>query len=300
MESSRCLRLFLSADLSGATDFKNKHQDYNDYDKHWARAYESFFKDFPVMAEGEWAKIPFSNDQFPEIWKCLGDEIIYGCALKSDEDCARYVRGFYRALRAFDAEFRVKNGLRLKGSAWSAGFPIRNTVLEIGGNSSIQDFVGPDMDIGFRLGGVTRSGRLAVSMDLADILSRRNYDPDFYFSHVGWEVLKGVFDGKPYPIIWVSEQDAAPLIVPPWEEHTCRFFARSQAQKTDLQKLRDVIKQVRDQLKHLELFPPYFTEDKMPAAHQDYWKKAGREQKQEAMDANQGPPDDPEKPSSST
>ncbi len=64
------------------------------------------------------------------------------------------------------------------------------------------DFLGPDIDIGFRGAQYSWSRRLQVSLDLAYLLS--SYDNDLLktFKILQYKELKGVWNRKPYPIIW--------------------------------------------------------------------------------------------------
>lgn len=97
---------------------------------------------------------------------------------------------------------RRKHGLQIKGTGFTAGFPIENKELVL--PDSAIDFIGPDIDIGFRIAKASRPGRMAVSMDLSDILAQSEDLEPFAFHWVGWDVFKGVFSDRPYPIIWIT------------------------------------------------------------------------------------------------
>jgi len=133
--------------------------------------------------------------------------------------------------------------LGLKGVMWAAGFPIRNIEFGVYPQSSrvvrfksrvpftleerrlrtipdldhepqddsgyaMQEFLGPEIDLGFRLGSLAVPRRLLVSIDVAEILARnvgrfqRTLRPTFH--HVGWAPLKGLYGGTPYPLIWLD------------------------------------------------------------------------------------------------
>ena len=162
-----------------------------------------------------------------------------------------------------------------------------------GRNGDVElDYIGPDLDIGFRLSKASRPGRVVLSMDLADVLTRDNTFPNpLELHHVGWEILKGVFGDKPYPIIWAKKNGEEPHILP-WEDHLCPLTESflKEENKKDVRALRVLITSVRTELPQLELFPPYFTSEEMPQSHQEYWKgwkdSFVRDRNQDAM--NQG------------
>lgn len=278
-EEERCLRMFLSVDVSGSTEYKNKHSKFNDYTKHWARFYKSFFEDFPSVFTAEYYGQFKKSRRIPSVWKCLGDEIIYQDKIIDSGESNKLVSAFCEAIAAYDDELRNgkfrDSGLRVKGTCWSAGFPIRNSVLLVptSEDKQIQDYVGPDMDIGFRLSKASRPGRVVVSMDVADILTQTNQVDPFVFHHVGWEVFKGVFGDKPYPIFWITKETQLPHLLP-WEGYLCPLTLRFlQAGKTDIQELRKLITDVRKELPQMELFSPYFNLEAMPSTHQEIWEK---------------------------
>ena len=277
-EADRCLRLFLSVDISGSTEYKSKHSNFKEYANHWARFYESFFQDFPARLAGEVFKEFKVLRGSLQVWKCLGDEIIYEDVVISSGDCHKLVTAFYNAIVGYDKVVREtagKPGLRVKGTCWTAGFPIRNAKIKVPNklSSYSTDYIGPDMDIGFRLSKVSRPERVVVSMDLADILTRQTFAEPLAFYQVGWEVLKGVFGDKPYPVIWVRKEEEIPYFLP-WEDHLCPLNAiYRKKEKIDIQSLQSQIDSIRKELPQLELFKPYFDPHSMPLEHKDIWDK---------------------------
>lgn len=272
------MRIFLSVDISGSTAYKSKHNNFKEYEKHWARFYESFFQDFPSCFAGKvFEQFKGVRDSL-QVWKCLGDEIIYEDKIGSLDDSHKLVMAFYNAIITYDKTVREregKPGLRVKGTCWTAGFPIRNAKLKVPIKKSEygSDYIGPDMDIGFRLSKASRPERVVVSMDLADILTRQTSPDPLAFYQVGWEVLKGVFGDKPYPIIWVRKESEAPYFLP-WEDHLCPLNKQYRKNdKTDIQDMQSQIESIRKELPELELFPPYFDPASMPQPHQDIWDK---------------------------
>jgi hypothetical protein len=263
---------FFSIDVVGSTEYKAKRHLALDYAAHWARFFESFVADFPIKfrkaidvrwTEGE------TQPPEPEVWKLLGDEILFSWPVTSFTTLVQVCFAFYDALVDYDQAINEKFGLRAKGIAWIASFPIRNARIPIDGLARVEDFIGPDIDAGFRLAGHTRAGRLAVSMDLADVLAAQSPLGNFRFCHVGWAILKGVNGNQPYPVIWVRNA-ARPGLVLPWDGYDCdytrRFLAEGGAEKHP-DELISMIDQIRRSLPELKLIRPYLDAATMPIEH---------------------------------
>lgn len=117
-------------------------------------------------------------------------------------------------LRAFKGAIETYNRLlddtdkkvRLKGTAWIAGFPITHKEVKLPSGSF--DYIGPYIDTGFRLSKFSSRMRMVVSVDLAwMILNCRtslNEDKDLPLRFDSSESMKGVLGGRPYPIIWIQ------------------------------------------------------------------------------------------------
>lgn len=185
----------------------------------WAAVIESFYKDFhqefvtqvdKVRGEMQLATGPSNFEVEP--WKAVGDELIYVFEVQSRRQLHWLVIAFLAALRTNDGSLLEhdgkpeRHGLRLKGSAWVAGFPVRNRLVTLPGKGGANhDFLGPEVDAGFRIGKCTRPGMLVVSMEVAEFLAEipTTMRP-MTGMIVGWEKLKGVWEDRHYPVIWVD------------------------------------------------------------------------------------------------
>ena len=198
----------------------------------------------------------------PKLWKAAGDELIYSQSIVDSYQVCLAVRAWMYAARLFRLELRDRfPSLDIKMTAWVAGFPVINTevVLEpdpekvlsedSGGMSDVLslmlrklknyynekdeekskpflDFIGPSMDIGFRLCSLSSQRQMPISVELAFILASVRKHLVHKFQHIaqdhadvldklaefaepklrylGRKELKGVLDGRMYPVFWLD------------------------------------------------------------------------------------------------
>ena len=210
------LRLFASADLVGSTAFKATQSASPTPD--WPATFREFFRDFPAFLETRYAALSAAHrrcEQFLKPWKFLGDEILFVVELKGWHEALTHVA----ALRSAISEFpkigwaAKKPALKLKAVAWLAGVPVTNTELSISsGTSESLDFIGPSIDLGFRIAKFAEPRKLVLSADLAllllDAIDDLEVDRSAYkLGFVGREILKGVIGNEPYPILWLGVPD---------------------------------------------------------------------------------------------
>jgi hypothetical protein len=259
------LRLFLSVDLIGSTNLKqiSSHAhapgsatDQADLGDSWFRAIATFYSTIQREFSSQWTTISESelageNHEFPELWKSNGDELIYVTEINSSWHCVVLICSWLRTLKRCRRQIiKSKFGnLDLKGTAWTAGFPIKNSeiafrrtsdnrpvedigipmienfrllqawygAMNSGGSQPIEateifrDFIGPSMDIGFRLCAKSDARKFCISPELAYILcagaSNGKCLNELHFFYDGSEIVKGVLGGEPYPIFWIDVQD---------------------------------------------------------------------------------------------
>jgi hypothetical protein len=109
------------------------------------------------------------------------------------------------------------------------------------------DFVGPGIDIGFRLGSLSKAQKTMISMDAAFMLASVSWEPQRVSAPIHYKVpiyydgrirLKGVFDNRPYPLFWLNnarpgtfeerETDARRPLDPETIKEFCRTFYTDQ------------------------------------------------------------------------
>jgi hypothetical protein len=214
------LRLFVSADLVGSTAFKAARSGDTPA---WAPTFKAFFQDFPSAVEKCYDELPDGCACCSERlrpWKFSGDEILFWVELGPFCESATHLLAFKTAVQTFPELWKEKKlPLRLKATAWLAGFPVTNTEIEIttrDGGVTL-DFIGPSIDLGFRLTKFADTRRMVLSADLAlmilDAVDRVEIPREHFHLHLhGREVLKGVIEGEPYPVVWIDMRDGQPDI----------------------------------------------------------------------------------------
>lgn len=214
------LKLFMSVDIVGSTHFKQR--DTKGPNQNWLGLFISFFTEFPSLIKAEIANLDPKLDQV-RLWKSLGDELIFTIELKSRASAAVYVKALSQALRKAARNWHTdplrpdRKELHLKGAAWLVGFPVGNVEIPLFGSSQAalddgsapvlsddRDYIGPLVDMGFRLKEHASSRKLALSADLAYLMLASGIGAGISLFYEGEFPLKGVLRGKAYPIVWLD------------------------------------------------------------------------------------------------
>ena len=150
------LRLFLSVDIAGSTAYKAKFANLQNVG--WLRVFETFFQIFPIVLIGQVAREFLEAEALPvvNVWKVLGDEMIFTNEPQSAREAALLLHAVFRAMVRYEAEHFGGFQLHLKATAWFAAFPRPNIEVEIpemsrGDTARYIDYLGPDIDLGFRI-----------------------------------------------------------------------------------------------------------------------------------------------------
>lgn len=238
------MRLFMSVDLVGSTAFKAKHRDRREGNEPypvWLNRTRSFYRQFPqILTEHYSGHLTtfegneFFKDRSPKVWKTVGDEIIFCIRIVCLEHLACCILAFTKALSTYGTSINGQEPeLDVKGCAWIASFPAPNVTvasasrLSIDGTQSVvgdqlgeddekradvtpgeYDFLGKQIDTGFRIAKFAQRHELALSIDLVWLLTILKHLGlvDFQFTYRGREHLKGVINGVPYPVITVQTE----------------------------------------------------------------------------------------------
>lgn len=215
------------------------------------REFEREFRENVTSAREE-----ISNDAWiappPQLWKINGDELlftelVYPDMRRRNPALSTSLCAFVELVQKYDALYLAK-GMGVHGCIWTAGFPLRNKALRIAegdieiikkgdiektesesdrpedqdtgdfvpGSTAVTDYVGRDMDLGFRLAKFAPPMRVVCSFDVAQFVTVLPDQTALAVYHVGWQELKGILRGYPYPILWL-EAGEEPTTRHPWE-----------------------------------------------------------------------------------
>lgn len=199
------LRLFLSVDIIGSTKYKSLDIE------EWLPIIFDFYNDFPSVYQNKLDESPLKKDkkgkkaEYPNIWKAIGDELVFTVNLKDNSYIRYYIEAFRLAIREFSNKPRQKHKhtIGLKATAWIAGFPVINSKVPFEDKTKQIDFIGPLIDIGFRLSQYATDRKFIISVDLAYLLLEKT-DVNLKFFFEGRKILKNVNLPKNYPIIWID------------------------------------------------------------------------------------------------
>ncbi len=231
--------LFMSADITNSTGFKHRtspsETDYQPWIEFFQEFYDGFSNGFYLCLKSSnilgSEKSTYEDIAEPDFWKCLGDELIFKVEIKNHEHVPYYIESFMRATKEYSEKLTNKDtDLALKATAWTAGFPVKNTeikqkvkfdkkqVIDEDGKSlnagsstfnsnkmfyDLGDYVGPSMDLGFRLSSFSTRRKFIISKSLAIIMLNSQCKSYFSFNFDGISSIKGL-GSKKYPMLWLD------------------------------------------------------------------------------------------------
>ena len=202
--------IFFSFDLVNSTFYKNK------FVGRWAKTYSEFFG-FCKQ------KIGYNCLSKARLWKTVGDEILFFMPISNVDELIAAPKEIFNFLSSaihliHNADKDAKAILSVKATMWGALIHDidANNVTNYGNvlikepfadeNSVTYDFLGPDIDIGFRIAKHSLRGKLVIDAKLACLISRLELESNNIVVSgdmriVSYERLKGVWDDRPYPIV---------------------------------------------------------------------------------------------------
>ena len=229
--------LFLSCDLTGSTNFKQQQEqdDESRIGPQWQHVFLDFYRDFPQEVAAVQRNMTTEKLKF-DLWKPVGDELIYSCKVTKEDDVYKAVRTWIAAMRSYEVKL-ADTGMGTKGGAFIATFPgpdskssvprdpdtetsgmdpvARNRAAYEGGKDHskfLYDYFGPSIDTGFRILKECSSRYFTVSVEVTLAMIGRSKalgkdESDFHvkdFVLLQFEELKGVWQGRPYPIVAID------------------------------------------------------------------------------------------------
>lgn len=202
--------IFVSFDLVNSTAFKNKHTKW-----------PPIFFEFYLISRKEMK----DNFFYSEFWKMIGDESLFYIPIR---DCSELVNIpekvyeiMHKCTNTLHEKYPETNGiLSIKSTIWSA-FLIDGNIEDDNKNKNyliktqdidkiVLDFLGPDIDIGFRISKFSLQGKLVIDAKLACLLTKlpnelTKSNISSFLKIVSYESLKGVWDNRRYPIVWYNK-----------------------------------------------------------------------------------------------
>jgi hypothetical protein len=205
--------LFMSVDVVGSTAYKEQIEK-TDGGPAWLGAFEKFFREFPLVLMGRMALCFDDAETVPQIalWRIAGDEMVFVAKTESAGESLALFESLHQAFIAYHEKLSGDYGLGLKGCCWAVDLPRHNIAIEIpelasggdGTDGAYIEYLGPDVDLGFRIAKHVRGREIMISLQLANTLASASDLKDLVFRFSGSAVLKGVNFGRPYPLISAS------------------------------------------------------------------------------------------------
>lgn len=222
--TKKSIVLFFSFDVVNSTSYKT----INYYG--WAQVLNLLFKE---LREEVRNKINGS-----EMWRVLGDEAIFIIKIRNEDELREYINKIFRIM--VSTIYKLKNGqffnldnnfnlmklqniLSLKAAAWIAAvndvgdISNKNILPEDADNIferyksqdgyEIFEFLGNDIDTGFRIAKQTQDGRMVLSYELAYLVAQKT-ESLANLHIITYRKLKGVWKDKLYPVIWYHDPKA--------------------------------------------------------------------------------------------
>ncbi|WP_317855584.1 hypothetical protein [Chakrabartyella piscis] len=201
---SRSVTLFFSFDLVNCTQYKSVHEGT------WASG---------VSAVMGYIINTFTQKEIDgyRFWKVLGDEVIFTKNIPYMYELGDILSEIYNELLHFN--IKIKNMqigdaetakfLGVKATAWIADLSAteknaNNVYIEykINENQLQSEYLGTDIDAGFRISKFTSYNRLVISFEIAALFlqDRMLYRKINRIHFVGYRQLKGIWNQEPYPI----------------------------------------------------------------------------------------------------
>ncbi len=198
--------LFIAYDLVNSTAFKTESKEK------WLTINKRFYN----LVHSELA-----NNIKISTWRYLGDEVIFYKKVFATSELFEYTYKAFDVMKTsiknLEREYEdVKNCLSIKSCLWIADVQYctkdennnsAENIISYFENNTIVDFLGIDIDTGFRIKNYSHKNIMVISADLAYILNEYHENSlDELLKNnmriVSYEKLNGVWNDRYYPIIW--------------------------------------------------------------------------------------------------
>lgn len=223
--------MFFSFDLVNSTLFKSR------FGSKWIDVISSFY-DIAMESMERYIDGNEDNKEHIKVWKYIGDQVLFYKKIHSRQELFKNILNTYYAQNDIYSKLctlceSVKSNINLKACVFIAecankgkrnviyikNIDRKNYVDEKYGRQNTEmDFLGPDIDAGFRIAEYTEKKKIVVSAKLTCLIYElmNNCDELFRdeekkmikscFKIVSYEQLKGIWDNRFYPIIWYHHE----------------------------------------------------------------------------------------------
>jgi hypothetical protein len=218
--------LFLSCDIVGSTAFKQREGTL------WQKTFLSFYREFPQIL-GDLTNERSYAPGF-ELWKPVGDELIFTSLVRREQEIYDAVRIWLEAMRSYENNVLNDVPLATKGGAFVATFPgpdsrssiprdplletsdkgvveLNDEALASKSNDYLFDFFGPSIDTGFRVISACSQRYFTLAVEVAWAIAQCAVDVGLSQTRPTDDILlldtmpfKGVWDGREYPVFAVD------------------------------------------------------------------------------------------------
>lgn len=224
--------LFISFDLVNSTAFKSL------YPTKWPVIFHRFYE----LVENHALK-NFTNSM---VWRYAGDEILFYKQIDKPSELYEVPKVAYKVLKTVLEALNIsypetKNILYIKSTLWIAEATfvksqnlagsetlLNNLIINFDINQKRNvDFLGSDIDLGFRISKFAERDKVVVSAELAYLLYKSrgiieeecNYNVLDSLRIVTYERLKGIWNNRHYPVIWYFDSWDKPDDMYLYDEH---------------------------------------------------------------------------------
>ena len=224
-------QVFLSCDLTGSTNFKQRQ----DLQEPWQKVFLQFYREFPQRVATTQVEMDTTALDF-NLWKPVGDELIYSCPVTDEADVYNAVRTWTKAMQDYEKYHLNDTRMGTKGGAFIATFPGPDSrssvprkpdsedsdasVIDLNRQAQkrpthskyLYDYFGPSIDTGFRVLGRCTPRYFTLSVEVALAVTGIALAPGSGVSTddiedvllLDFVELKGVWGGKRYPIVAID------------------------------------------------------------------------------------------------
>lgn len=257
--------VFISFDIVNSTYFKT-------ISKNWIEIFKSFFTEAEnkVKAENENSELSF------KLWKTLGDEILFYSPIMNIESISNIHKKVFIIMKdlitILEKENEAKGILSIKSGLWIAyltddqfkdGKEPKNIILkEKIRNEYKLEFLGSDIDTGFRILKYAQQNKLVICAKLAYLLSMIESNDNIKSKEllgliedtlkkdlnkndmkiVSYEQLKGVWNNKYYPIVWYFDNWSSEDIFQYDEKYNSDIIKRIEKNKDSKEEISKLVK----------------------------------------------------------